>query len=54
MAELEKLKADEKMHKAFVSLQATTEKALKKAYDSVRDLKKKADTGPEPGPVDSM
>jgi hypothetical protein len=54
MAELEKLKADERMYKAFASLQASTQMALQKAYKSVRDMKEKTDSGPDTGPVDTM
>jgi hypothetical protein len=38
MAEMEKLKADEKMFKAFATLQAKTKKALETAFNSVNDL----------------
>ena len=54
MAELEKLKADERMYKAFTSLQASTEKALQKAYKSVRDMKEKTNPELDNGPVDTM
>jgi hypothetical protein len=40
MAEMERLKADEKGFKAFVSLQARTKKALEKAYSSVRNIER--------------
>ncbi|KAF8808213.1 hypothetical protein BYT27DRAFT_7256725 [Phlegmacium glaucopus] len=35
MIELERLKSDEKMHKAFANLQVSTEQALKRAYNSM-------------------
>ena len=38
MAELEKVMADQRMFKAFSILQALTEKALEKAYKSVKDM----------------
>ena len=38
MAELEKVTADQIIFKAFSILQASTEKALKKAYKSVKDM----------------
>ena len=38
MAEPEKVTADQHMFKAFSILQASTEKALKKAYKSVKDM----------------
>ena len=38
MAELEKAMADQCMFKAFSILQASTEKALKKAYKLVKDM----------------
>jgi histidinol dehydrogenase len=43
MAELEKVKSDEKMQKAFANLQVSTEQALKKAYDSIRKIQNKQD-----------
>ena len=43
MAELERLKADERMFRAFAIQQASTEKALEKAYKSVKDLEDKGD-----------
>jgi hypothetical protein len=44
MAELERLKSDEKMHKAFVNLQVSTEQALEKAYKSIRQVERVGDT----------
>jgi hypothetical protein len=44
MAELEKAKSDEVMHKSFVSLQVSTEEALERAYKSLREMKKPEDT----------
>jgi hypothetical protein len=38
MAEMEKLKADEKMFKAFATLKATTKDALEKAYNAVKEI----------------
>jgi hypothetical protein len=38
MAELEKLKADEKMYKAFAIQQNLTGKALERAFKSVKDM----------------
>ena len=40
MAELERAKSDETMHKAFVNLQMSTELAIEKAYKSIKDKKK--------------
>jgi hypothetical protein len=39
MAELEKAKSDEIMHKAFVNLQILTEEALERVYKSLREIK---------------
>ena len=41
MAEMERLKADEKTFKAFATLKATTKVALEKAYNSVKENKDK-------------
>jgi hypothetical protein len=41
MAEMERLKADEKNFKAFITLKATTKMALEKAYYSVKENKDK-------------
>jgi hypothetical protein len=38
MAEVERLKADERMHKGFANVQKSTEQALERAYHSVRAL----------------
>ena len=38
MAELEKVTADQHMFKGFSILQASTEKALEKAYKLVKDM----------------
>ena len=38
MAEMEKLMAEQKMFKAFATQQATTERALVRAYNFVRDM----------------
>jgi hypothetical protein len=38
MAEMERLMADEKMFKAFASLQARTKKALGKALNSLKEV----------------
>jgi hypothetical protein len=43
MAEVEKAKSDEIMHKAFVNLQVSTEEALERAYKSLREIKKTED-----------
>ena len=40
MAELERMKSDEKMYKAFANLQASTEKALGLTYRSVNCIEK--------------
>jgi hypothetical protein len=37
MAEMERLKADEKSFKAFATLRDTTKDALEKAYDAVKN-----------------
>ena len=44
MAELEKLMADDWMFKAFANLQASMEKALERAYKSVKDMESEKDT----------
>jgi hypothetical protein len=41
MAEMERLKADEKTFKAFLTLRAKTKVALEKAYNSVKENKDK-------------
>lgn len=38
MAALERLKADEHMYKAFATQQASTEKALERAYKAVSGM----------------
>lgn len=38
MAEMERLKADEKTYKAFATLQGTTKMALEKALKSLKDM----------------
>lgn len=38
MAELERVNSDQTMHKAFANLQVSTEQALKRAYESIRDI----------------
>jgi hypothetical protein len=38
MAEMERLKADEKSFKAFSTLRVTTKDALEKAYDAVKNI----------------
>jgi hypothetical protein len=38
MAEMERLKADEKTYKAFATLEATTKKALEKAFNEVKEM----------------
>jgi hypothetical protein len=43
MAEMEKLKADEKIFKAFTTLKATTKLALKKAYNAVKEGNDRSD-----------
>jgi hypothetical protein len=40
MAEIERLNADEKTFKAFATLQATTKKALEKAFNAVKDVER--------------
>jgi hypothetical protein len=40
MAEMERLKADEKAFKAFSNLQGTTKVALERAYHSVVEFQK--------------
>lgn len=44
MAELEKLTAHDRMFKAFANLQASMEKALERAYKSVKDMESEKDT----------
>ena len=44
MAELEKLKADERMYKAFATPESSAQKALARAYKSVRDLEGTGET----------
>lgn len=44
IAELGKLTTNEWMFKAFANLQASTDKALMKAYKSVKYMKRKKDT----------
>ncbi|KAF8809687.1 hypothetical protein BYT27DRAFT_7254402 [Phlegmacium glaucopus] len=46
MAELERLKSDEKMHKAFANLQVLTEQALERAYNSIKQAETR-DTSPD-------
>jgi hypothetical protein len=43
MAEMERLKADEKMYKAFATVQAKTKSALQKALDSLNEIERKCD-----------
>lgn len=38
MAEMERLKADEKTYKGFTTLQENTKKALENAFNAVKDL----------------
>jgi chaperonin cofactor prefoldin len=38
MAELEKLKSDEKMYKSFGNLKISIEKALEGSYNDVKDI----------------
>jgi hypothetical protein len=40
MAEVERLKADEKLHKAFANVQISTQQALERAYNSIREIEK--------------
>jgi hypothetical protein len=42
MAEIEKMKADEKAYKSFAKLAASTEKALENSYDVVQEVEKKS------------
>jgi hypothetical protein len=42
MAEMERLKADEKSFKAFATLEATTKKALGKALDSLKQVEQES------------
>ncbi|KAF8810376.1 hypothetical protein BYT27DRAFT_7281205 [Phlegmacium glaucopus] len=46
MAELERLKSDKKMHKAFANLQVLTEQVLERAYNSIRQAETR-DTSPD-------
>ena len=39
MAELERMKADERMYKCFATLQGLIKKALEKAYKSISEMK---------------
>ncbi|KAF8806362.1 hypothetical protein BYT27DRAFT_7257100 [Phlegmacium glaucopus] len=50
MAELERVKTDQKMYKAFVTLQGSTEKTLAMAYKSVKIIES---TAPHDGPGSS-
>jgi len=38
MAEMERLKSDERMYKSFGNLKISVEKALERYYDDVRDI----------------
>lgn len=40
MAEVERMKVDEKMHKAFTNAQISSQQALQRAYNSIRELEK--------------
>ena len=40
MAEVERLKADEKLHKGFANFKISTEEALERAYISIREIEK--------------
>lgn len=40
MAEVERMKVDEKMHKAFTNAQISSQQALERAYNSIRELEK--------------
>ena len=40
MAEVEKMTADEKMHKAFTNAQISTQQALERAYNSATKIEK--------------
>jgi hypothetical protein len=40
LGEVEKLKAEEKMHKAFANVQISTQQALERAYNSITDIEK--------------
>ena len=40
MAEVERLKADEKLHKVFANIQISTQQALERAYNSIREIEK--------------
>ncbi|KAF8813245.1 hypothetical protein BYT27DRAFT_7251131 [Phlegmacium glaucopus] len=46
MAELERMKSDERMYKAFANLQAFTEYTLGSAYDQVRNIETSLTTDP--------
>ncbi|KAF8799850.1 hypothetical protein BYT27DRAFT_7217388 [Phlegmacium glaucopus] len=50
MAELERVKTDQKMYKAFITLQGSTEKTLTMAYKSVKVIES---TAPHDGPASS-
>lgn len=41
MAELERMKSDEKMHKAFANIQLSTQQALERAYNLIREVEQK-------------
>lgn len=45
MAELEKIKSDEKMYKAFKNLDASTENALQKALQIIKKIEESPATG---------
>lgn len=47
MAELERMKPDERMYKSYATLQASTETALERAYKLVKDMAGRVDTGPD-------
>lgn len=40
MAEVERMKVDEKMHKAFTNAQISSQQALERAYNSIREVEK--------------
>ena len=40
MAEVERMKVDEKMYKAFTNAQISSQQALERAYNSIRELEK--------------
>ena len=39
-AEVERMKVDEKMHKAFTNAQISSQQALERAYNSIREVEK--------------